>query len=195
MHNCILVSWSLFKSFCSEITLFLNFSEVDAIFSAAFCFPRCINSLLHSSLHPWLFQGRFIVAIWKRIFPLIHKIYLPFMGNQLFSGPGLLNNCPPWSYGTIYIHIWLQMKVHMSVCIQFWEQREARRAKSACGTWARWVGPTYTQLQGQLVWLEPQASGDVVKSVILIEKPLGQGNMWRRPGQKSRGDFKGAMCV
>lgn len=81
------------------------------------------------------------------------------------------------------------------IIIQFLEQREARRAKSACGTWAMWVGPTYTQLQGQLIWLEPQASGDVVKSVILIEKPLGQGNIWRRPGQKSRGDFKGAMCV
>ena len=57
------------------------------------------------------------------------------------------------------------------------------------------VRSTDTQLQGQLVWLEPQASGDVVKSVILTEKPLGQGSVWRRPGQKSRGDFKGAMCA
>ena len=33
------------------------------------------------------------------------------------------------------------MKVHMRVCIQFWQQREVRRAKSACGTWASECGP------------------------------------------------------
>lgn len=94
MHNCILVSWSLFKSFCSEITLFLNFSEVDAIFSAAFHFPRCINSLLHSSLHPWLFQDRFIVAIWKRIFPLIHKLLPSLSGKSIVFWSWSLEQLP-----------------------------------------------------------------------------------------------------
>ena len=100
MHSCILVSWSLFKSSCSEITSLLNFSEVDAIFSAAFHFPRCVNSLLLSSPHPWMFQDRFIVAIWKRIFPLILKLLPSLSGKSIVFWSWSLEQLPTlvWWY-------------------------------------------------------------------------------------------------